>query len=211
MASNQQSDNRRHLRPSDSDGRTFLLTRRDDKRQTFSLDITNEQFTVVTLPAFKLVKDTLKHKVQNVLLLTCIECLYLGLTLDLLDLLDLLALEVIWSFLSWLGMNLNLDWTLKNTFLDLAVLNCNCFHFGLVGLDSDLSCPDLNLLCLTWKPPAKQGLLWMNSLLSDTKIIDVSVGAAASWLDPADVHVYLWISTAALQSVCLSGCAALTL
>lgn len=208
MASNQQSDNRRHLRPSDSDGRTFLLTRRDDKRQTFSLDITNEQFTVVTLPAFKLVKDTLKHKVQNVLLLTCIECLYLGLTLDLLD---LLALEIIWSFLSWLCVNLNLDWTLTNTFLDLAVLNCNCFHFGLVGLDSDLSCPDLNLLCLTWKLPAKQGLLWMNSLLSDTKIIDVSVGAAASWLDPADVHVYLWISTAALQSVCLSGCAALTL
>lgn len=39
----------------------------------------------------------LKHKVQNVLLLTCIECLYLGLTLDLLD---LLALEIIWSFLS---------------------------------------------------------------------------------------------------------------
>lgn len=37
----------------------------------------------------RLVLD-LKHKVQNVLLLTCIECLYLG----------LLALEMIWSFLS---------------------------------------------------------------------------------------------------------------
>lgn len=33
--------------------------------------------------------------------------------------------------------------------LELPVLTCNCFHFGLVGLDSDFSCPDLNLLCLT--------------------------------------------------------------